>query len=218
MCIRDRPTTNQVDQLQGMGIPYVAAEITLQQTIAWRSTQSQGKGLFSMLYRYLPDVESRTIREGEFLCNSLTGFNFGDAHMHGYQILPALQEKCHFEPGELIVAFVESQPIHKGTQAWKLVDAATGVLAEGTWNVAEMVEQQPWLENGPIALPETYHRPDAEWPAFDLDRKPEFWQATDTAVARVVGQAEEAVEQAATEPAGAGAHETGCPLYTSRCV
>ena len=55
-----RPTTNQVDQLQAMGIPYVAAEITLQQTIAWRSTQSQGKGLFSMLYTYLPDVESRT--------------------------------------------------------------------------------------------------------------------------------------------------------------
>ena len=204
-----RPTMNQVDQLQGMGIPYVAAEITLQQTIAWRSTQSQGKGLFSILYTYLPDVESRTIREGEFLCNSLTGFNFGDAHMHGYQILPALQEKCHFEPGELIVAFVESQPIHKGTQAWKLVDAATGVLAEGTWNVAEMVDQQPWLENGPISLPETYHRPDAEWPAFDLERKPEFWQATDPAVARVVGQAEEAIDQAAAAPAFTSAREAG---------
>lgn len=161
-----RPTQSQIDQLQGMGYPYEASEITLQQTIAWRATQSQGKGLFSVFYKYLPDVERRTIREGEFLCNSVVGFNFGDAHMHGYEILPALQEKCHFEPGELIVAFVESQPIHKGTQDWKLVDAVVGVLAEGTWNVKEMVDQQPWLENGPIALPETYKRPEAEWPPF----------------------------------------------------
>lgn len=198
-----RPSSNQIDQLQAMGYPYVAAEITLQQTIAWRATQSQGKGLFSMLYTYLPDVESRTIREGEFLCNSVTGFNFGDGHMHGFQLLPALQTICKFEPGELIVAYAESQPIHKGTQEWKLIDAATGVLAEGSWNVAEMVDQQPWLERGPIALPETFLRAESEWPSFVVDRKPEFWQATDTAVARVVGQAEAAVADAAAEPASA---------------
>lgn len=198
-----RPSSNQVDQLQAMGYPYVAAEITLQQTIAWRATQSQGKGLFSMLYTYLPDIESRTIREGEFLCNSVTGFNFGDGHMHGFQLLPALQQICEFEPGELIVAYAESQPIHKGTQEWKLIDAATGVLAEGSWNVAEMVDQQPWLERGPIALPETFLRPESEWPAFVVDRKPEFWQATDTAVARVVGQAETAVADAAAAPTAA---------------
>jgi len=197
-----RPTQSQIDQLQAIGVPYAAAEITMQQTIAWRSTQSQGKGLFSMLYTYLPDVESRTIREGEFLCNSVTGFNFGDAHMHGFAILPALQERCHFEPGELIVAFAESQPIHKGTQEWKLVDAATGVLAEGTWNVAEMVDQQPWLPNGPIALPETYRRDDASWPAFNVGQRPEFWQATDTAVARVVGLAEDAIAEASSVVAG----------------
>jgi len=72
-----------------------------------------------------------------------------------------------------------------------------------------MVDQQPWLQNGPISLPETYHRPDAEWPAFDLERKPEFWQATDPAVARVVGQAEEAIDQAAAAPAFTSAHEAG---------
>ncbi len=170
-----RPTTNQLDQLQAaMGVPPEIAEIVLQQTIAWRSTQSQGKGLFSMLYKYLPDIESRTVREGEFTSNSLTGFNFGDGHMHGPFILPALQEACNFAPGELIVAYVESEAVGSGKQKWQLVDAAIGTLAEGTWNVAEMVDQQPWLPNGPIALPETFKRPEAEWPPFQVGAKADF--------------------------------------------
>ncbi|MFX4377413.1 DUF3556 domain-containing protein, partial [Acinetobacter baumannii] len=54
-----RPTSNQVDQLQQMGYPFVAAEITMQQTIAWRSMHSQGRGLFSLAYRTLPDIDTR---------------------------------------------------------------------------------------------------------------------------------------------------------------
>ena len=77
-----RPTRNQVDQLQQMGYPAEVAEITMQQTLAWRSMHSQGRGLFSVLYRSLPDLETRTIREAEFARNSVIGFNFGDGHLH----------------------------------------------------------------------------------------------------------------------------------------
>jgi hypothetical protein len=44
------------------------------------------------------------------------------------------------------------QPIHKKTQAYKVIDVATGVLERGTWKVADAVNEQPWLPNGPIPL------------------------------------------------------------------
>src|SRR5690606_4137861 len=72
---------NQSDQLQRMlPTPYERddAEMTLQKSLAWRSMHSQGRGLFSLLYTHLADIETRTVREGEFVCNSILGFNFGD--------------------------------------------------------------------------------------------------------------------------------------------
>jgi transmembrane protein DUF3556 len=54
------------------------ADVTMQQVIAWRAMHSQGRGLFSLLLVHLPDIDTRTVREGEFVCNSLVGFNFGD--------------------------------------------------------------------------------------------------------------------------------------------
>jgi hypothetical protein len=47
------------------------AEITLQKTTAWRSMHSQGRGLYSLLLTHLPDIDTRIVREGEFVCNSL---------------------------------------------------------------------------------------------------------------------------------------------------
>lgn len=151
-----RPTTNQVDQLQALGYPAAVAEITMQQTIAWRSMHSQGRGLFSLAYRTLPDIETRTIREGEFACNSVIGFNFGDGHLHDASLIRALQSRCHFAPGEFVVFWVESQPIHKGTQQYQIIDAALGVIERGTWKVKDAVAEQPWLPNGPIPVQVTW--------------------------------------------------------------
>ena len=159
-----RPTTNQVDQLQAMGYPAEVAEITMQQTIAWRSMHSQGRGLFSLLHNHVPNLDRATVREGEFACNSVTGFNFGDGHLHDESLIRALQRRCHFEPGEFIVAWVESQPIHKKTQSYKVIDAALGVIETGTWNVDDAVVEQPWLPNGPIPTTVTWRRP-ADRPA-----------------------------------------------------
>ena len=160
-----RPTGDQIDQLQAMGYPYEAAEITMQQTIAFRSMQSQGKGTFSVLYKNLPDIEERTIREGEFATNAVIGFNFGDGHMQGIPLMAALQERCRFAPGEFVMAYAESSPLFGTTQEYMLIDAALGVLEKGTWNVKRMVQEQPWLPNGPIPLTVTW-RADV-WPSFD---------------------------------------------------
>lgn len=147
-----RPAKQQFVQLQQMGLPAPIAEITLQQIITFRAMHSQGRGLYSVLYRSVPDIETRVMREGENMANSLIGFSFGDGHLHNESLIAAVQERCNFAPGELIVVLVESQPIHKKTQKYRLVDAALGELERGSWIVRDAVNEQPWLPNGPIPV------------------------------------------------------------------
>ncbi|MGV9720341.1 DUF3556 domain-containing protein [Nocardia beijingensis] len=156
--IAHRPTVNQIDQLRAMGYPPAVAEITMQQTIAWRSMHSQGRGLFSLLYTHIPDIDRWTVREGEFGCNSLIGFNFGDGHLHNLDLIEAVQSRVGFAPGEWIVVWVESQPIHRGVQEYQVIDAALGVVERGTWRVRDAVEAQPWLPDGPIPHEVTWRR------------------------------------------------------------
>ncbi|MEU6561309.1 DUF3556 domain-containing protein [Nocardia nova] len=153
-----RSAGNQIDQFIEFGYEPQWAEITLQKTIAWRTLHSQGRGLFSLLIARLPDIDSRTVREGEFLCNSIVGFNFGDGHFHGEEMIRAVQDEARFEPGECVVAWVESEAVGSGVQHYKLIDAALGVIERGTWRVADAVAEQPWLPHGPIPLRPTWTR------------------------------------------------------------
>ncbi|MBV8966453.1 MAG: DUF3556 domain-containing protein, partial [Mycobacteriaceae bacterium] len=117
---------------------------------------SQGRGLFSVLLKTLPDIDTRSVREGEFVCNSLIGFNFGDGHLHDEDLIAAVQKEAAFEPGELVVVWVESQAWGSTVQHYKVVDAALGVIERGTWKVADAVKVQPWLPNGPIRTEVTW--------------------------------------------------------------
>ena len=148
----------QVDQLAAMGYDPAVAEVTMQQTLAWRTMHSQGRGLLSLLIKHLPDVDQRTVREAEFICNSLIGFNFGDGHLHNEDLINAVQAQARFEPGELVIAWVESQSVHHDYQEYKLIDAALGVIERGTWKVADAVNEQPWLPGGPIPMNVTWSR------------------------------------------------------------
>ncbi len=144
-----RSAPNQVDQFIAAGYPPEWAEITLQMTAGWRSLHSQGRGMFSILHAVAPDIDQRSVREAEFLCNSLLGWNFGDGHMHREDMIAAVQEEAQFEPGDVVIVWVESQPVHKSYQSYKVIDPALGVVEEGTWEVADLLEEQPWLPNGP---------------------------------------------------------------------
>ncbi|MFC9960392.1 DUF3556 domain-containing protein [Streptomyces nigra] len=159
------PARNHVDQLQNMGFGLMGyapdeSEMLLQKTMGWRAMHSQGRGLNSLLLRHMPDLDTRTIREAEFICNMLTGWNFGDGHLHDERLIAAVQKRLEFAPGELVVVFCESQPIHKDTQAYRVIDAALGVVERGTWKVSDAVEQQPWLPDGPIPLRVTWTHPE----------------------------------------------------------
>jgi hypothetical protein len=145
-----RSASNQIDQFIAAGYEPKWAEITLQKTTAWRSMHSQARGLYSLLLTHLPDIDVRTVREGEFVCNSLIGFNFGDGHLHDADMIRAVQREATFEPGECVIAWVESEAFGSGVQHYQLIDAALGVIERGTWKVADAVKEQPWLPNGPI--------------------------------------------------------------------
>ena len=60
------------------------------------------------------------------------------------------------------MAWVESQPIHKDCQQYKVIDAALGIIERGSYQVADAVAELPWLPNGPIPLQVTWTRPRCE--------------------------------------------------------
>ena len=151
-----RTAKNQVDQFIEFGYEPKWADVTMQRVIAWRTMHSQGRGLFSVLLKNLPDIDVRSVREGEFVCNSLIGFNFGDGHLHDEGLVAAVQREAAFEPGELVVVWVESQAWGSKVQHYKVIDAALGVLERGTWKVTDAVAEQPWLPNGPIPTEVTW--------------------------------------------------------------
>ena len=155
-----RSSPNQIDQLVAFGYEPQWAEIFNQQTVGWRSMHSQGRGLLSVLVKNLPDIDTRTVREAELVCNSLIGFNFGDGHLHNEDMIAAVQDEAQFAPGELVVVWVESQAIGSKVQHYKVIDAALGVTERGTWKVADAVREQPWLPNGPIPTEVTWSRAD----------------------------------------------------------
>ncbi|MDS1115245.1 DUF3556 domain-containing protein [Gordonia westfalica] len=145
-----RPAKNTRTQLLASYPPEVA-DVVMHQLLAWRSLHSQGRALYSLMMRHLgSDIDTYTLREAEFSCNSLVAFNFGDGHLHDERLIAALQRRCNFAPGEFTVAWIESQPIHRGTQRFKVIDAALGVIETGTYRVVDAINEQPWLPNGPI--------------------------------------------------------------------
>ncbi|WP_418059636.1 DUF3556 domain-containing protein [Pimelobacter simplex] len=156
-----KPAKNQIDQLvDGMGYDPDVAEMTMQMTLSWRSMHSQGRGLFSVMQNYLGDqYETYSLREAEFCCNAVIGWNFGDGHLHDDQLINAIQRRIGFEPGEFVVVWVESQPIHKPTQAYFVMDAALGIVERGTWRVRDCVDAQPWLPDGPVPTEVTWRHP-----------------------------------------------------------
>lgn len=121
------------------------AAFLLNKGLAFRSMHSHGRALNALLPHAVDDVEAYDAREGELISNVLNGWNFGDGHFHGRQLLEAVQERCGFEPGELRVIALESEAVGSGRQRYRIYDAATGLLEEGSVAVADMIERQPWL-------------------------------------------------------------------------
>ncbi|MGZ5375720.1 MAG: DUF3556 domain-containing protein [Solirubrobacterales bacterium] len=122
------------------------ADFLLNKGLAFRSMHSHGRALNALLPHAVDDVEAYDVREGELISNVINGWNFGDAHFHGVQLLEAVQERCGFEPGEVRVITLESEAATSGRQLYRIYDAATGLVEAGSVAVADMINRQPWLD------------------------------------------------------------------------
>jgi hypothetical protein len=130
-------------------------EVLVYKGLAFRSMHSHGRALNGLALRAVDDIEDYVAREGELVAGVVLGYNFGDGHFHDQRLLAAVQERCGFEPGELRVVVLESQPAHVQRQHYRVYDAATGLVEEGWVNVADMVERQPWLDDRPFPVETT---------------------------------------------------------------
>jgi hypothetical protein len=144
-----KSSKNQITQLTELYSREVA-ELFLQKVVAWRYMNTHGRALASLMLTHLDNPENYDIREGEFVLAHVVGWQFGDGHLHNEFFINAVQERCRFDPGELIVVLLESQPWHTLTQRYRVVDAALGVIETGVVDVHDEIATQPWLPDGPI--------------------------------------------------------------------
>ncbi|MDO9496538.1 MAG: DUF3556 domain-containing protein [Nocardioides sp.] len=130
------------------------AEVPLFAGYAFRAIHTHGRAHFALIPRLCGPAHDTdyVVMDGELIAGVVLGWNFGDGHMHDERLVAALQERCHFEPGELRVLVLDAQPIHKPTQSYRLMDAATGEFERGTVLVKDMTVRQPWDTDLPITV------------------------------------------------------------------
>ncbi len=129
-----------------------AAQIPMYMGYAFRAFNTHGRALFALAHRAMADQneDDYVLTDGERICSTALGWNFGDGHFSNEQLVAALQKRCRFEPGEVRIVMLDAQPIQRQTQQYRLVDAATGEFERGYVKVADMVVRQPWQDDLPI--------------------------------------------------------------------
>jgi hypothetical protein len=149
---------NQIDQLNPL-FGNEISEIFIQKAVAFRMMHPMGRMHISALMRHTDGLDGRIQREGEFVSNVLTGWNFGDGHCLDERLIAALQDRCNYEPGDVIVAFTESQPAFSKKVQYRVIDAALGTVEKGWYHNDDAAGEQPWLPNGPIPHTVTWTLP-----------------------------------------------------------
>jgi Transmembrane protein of unknown function (DUF3556) len=149
---------NQIDQIEPL-FGNEIAEIFIQKAVAFRMMHPMGRMHISALMRHTDGLDDRVQREGEFVSNVLTGWNFGDGHCLDERLIAALQERCQYEPGDVVVAFTESQPAFTKKVQYRVIDAALGTVEKGWYHNDDAYNEQPWLPNGPIPHTVTWTLP-----------------------------------------------------------
>jgi hypothetical protein len=129
-----------------------AAQVPMYMGYAFRAFNTHGRALFTLAHRVMAghNEDDYVLTDGERVTSTAIGWNFGDGHFSNEQLVAALHKRCHFEPGEVRIVMLDAQPIHRQTQQYRLVDAATGEFEHGYVRVADMVTRQPWADDVPV--------------------------------------------------------------------
>jgi hypothetical protein len=130
------------------------AQMYLYMGYAFRAFNTHGRAMFTLAHRAMAgqNEDDYVLTDGERVCSTAIGWNFGDGHMHNEQLIAAMQERCQFAPGEVRILLLDAQPIHRQRQEYRLVDAATGEFERGYVKVADMVTRQPWDDTVPVQV------------------------------------------------------------------
>lgn len=129
------------------------AELAAFRFLAFRAMHPHGRGQNGLFARTFQNLDDYFVIDGEAVQASVMGWNFGDGHLHDEQLLAAVQRRCNFEPGELTLVYLESQPLHRQRQAYRVVDAATGELEAGYISMHDQTTRQPWMEGPAHTIP-----------------------------------------------------------------
>lgn len=135
-----------------------AAQVMLYMGYAFRAFNSHGRALFTLAHRAMSGTPAMTnfpesdyvLTDGERICSTAMGWNFGDGHLSNEQLIASLHKRCRFEPGEVRIVLLDAQPIHRQTQEYRLVDPAVGEFERGYVAVADLVTRQPWDDDVPV--------------------------------------------------------------------
>jgi hypothetical protein len=134
--------------------PHATSVGLVGKVMGFRMMHLAGRALCRLLPRTVDDPAEYEWIDGELVAGLALGWNFGDGHLHDEQLVEALQAQCGFEPGELRVVMVESQPLHRRSLRWRIRDAATGELERGEIDIASLRALQPWsFESSPSSAP-----------------------------------------------------------------
>lgn len=123
-------------------------EALVSKILAFRAMHLHGRAIRDLAVRAVPDVDRYEWLDGEVVAGLVVGWNFGEGHLHGAQLLAAVQAQIGFAPGELRVVMLESQPLHRAVHQWTIADAHDGVLATGEVAVRDLLPLQPWPAPG----------------------------------------------------------------------
>ncbi len=131
-------------QLGALGVEGQDLEVATLLSMSSRFMHFEGRPLLEALPKAVDHIDNYEWFEGEVFGGSIIGWNFGDGHLNGKRLLDVIQPQCGFEPGEVRVISVESQPLLNPTMEWKIWDPATGLVTQGITELNSFREQQPW--------------------------------------------------------------------------
>jgi hypothetical protein len=116
----------------------------LSRIIAFRLMHLPSRALHDLLPKAVDKLDDYYWIDGEFLIGEVIGWNFGDGHLHHEPVLKSMQERCHFESGELRTIMVESPQLHNGRMHWRINDAKDGLIEEGYTYIRDLKDKMPW--------------------------------------------------------------------------
>jgi transmembrane protein DUF3556 len=145
------------DQLAKLVPDPLQLEVAKTMMCTSRFMHFEGRPLLEAIPAAVDDIDAYEWHEGEVLGGTILGWNFGDGHLNGEELLRAIQPQCGFADGEVRVVAVESQPLFGPTMHWRVYDAVRGMIAEGHTKLADYEEVQPW-PTGRFAEPLTRER------------------------------------------------------------